>query len=129
MIDLTYDELATELGLKLCACVIDDTTSGHVQGWVDWILGDVHWMNRQVRKGGVYRFLILTYRSPMGEPAWRKHWKRNVFAFHFALTRLRMRLPAELADQDKAYVRYLLRNPADRPKRSEAHEAWRWASR
>ena len=52
MIDLTYDELATELGLKLCACVIDDTTSGHVQGWVDWILGDVHWMNRQVRKGG-----------------------------------------------------------------------------
>lgn len=123
---MRYRDIADLAGMVLCDCQHSQPYR-HSRGWRNGIV--IHWSDREIRTGGVYRFLILAYTPPPGTPLWERVWKRNTWAWDFAASKLRMRMPAALADTDRSYLRYLLRDPASRQKGTKAYDAWRWANR
>lgn len=140
---LIYEDLAMRYEVDVCpgGCGLP----GHQRGFVH--AGLLHWtMDRQVTRAGLRHFLMLVapfhvppngrYRFFIGdrdvtplvsmqflEPAARIYVS-HLFAYRTALNDLGVRLPASLAETDKARVRALLANAPAAVRRSRVG---RWA--
>ncbi len=125
----TYFELAMRYEVDLCAdlCI----RPGHRRGWVD-DNGMVHWNPfRAVRRSTLRRFLMLVSESHQTNSDTPRHdseavrlYSASVFASKTALNDLGIRLPAFLAQTDKARVRAMLTGAPAELRRSKVG---RWA--
>lgn len=135
---LTYLGLASRYEIDLCADSCGQ--SGHRRGWVD-DAGVVHWNPfRAVTRAGLRRFLMLVAEAHRVNSGWEPlmSWVRrpgperrairiyhaSTFASKTALRDLGIRLPASLAEVDKARVRSLLVGAPSELRRSRVG---RWA--
>ena len=129
----SWDEVAAACGVARCRgrlptglTCYEEHDRGHVSG------GVVHWNDRRVTKAGIRAFIILSLECRgwgtqwLSQPVWYRLWRTNITVYDIALSRLHIRLPASLADVDRARCKALLIDvPTSAPDRATA---MRWAN-
>jgi hypothetical protein len=147
---VTYDEVADKLGVRLCPGVARAAPQGgcrfagldparirhiHQDGWADPATRIIHWKERRLVKAGLRNFLMRValcdqpWLIPM--TPWLRIWTINTYVDQLAGV-LKVRLPRNLADGDRARLRFLLAEvPYDeRAAFSGSYgKATRWAAR
>lgn len=111
---LTYTDLATQLGVKLCQGAwygeVGTPEPDHIRGWADRRL--VHWWpERRVTKPGLRRFLTLVAATrlhgyqDMNAPM--RLYATNAWAVRTARD-LHVRIPHRYADEERRRARWLV---------------------
>ncbi len=131
---MTWDEMADAVGVKLCLGILptghycDISHKLHRKGIPT--SGIVHWSERPKYRSTIRSFLMAAAQARMGdsvpEPKWRRVYRLNQDVLTLA-RKVHVRLPAEAAAEDRAYVlSAIVSLPADEPDREAAY---RWAHR
>lgn len=107
--DLTYEEVAERLHIRLCdqACVLTDLR-GHQRGFIKGVT--LHWSPRVITRKGLFNFLKLAADLAWGTSGRRlveQLWIRNTAAYEYGLD-FGVRFPREWQDTDRAHVRALM---------------------
>jgi hypothetical protein len=128
----SWDEVALGLSVARCRGLMPTGTrcyEDHRKGSIDG--GIIHWEDRRMTKAGIRSFIILalTINDPVlsrGDlPVWLRLWWQNKMTY-IAARDLRVRLPASLADLDKARCKAELATvPTDVAGREDA---MKWAN-
>ena len=123
---LTYEQVARELGLRLCtgcmeghwatnaARMIDMVAKSerrHQSGWVSIrpLSDEVHWSRDRMTRRGLYQFLrlasyLLYPNDTVHQERWLALYRQDQHARRLA-RRFRVRIPAEYGKREKARVR------------------------
>lgn len=97
--------------------------------------GEIQWAThpKKPTRRGLTALTVEMYREYLAlfhqeKDEWWMLWESDRSAYHFLLGQFNIRLAADTFKQDKARVRFLLRNPHTRRSHPEGHKAWAWAS-
>jgi len=127
--NLTYADLATQYGVKLCQGnwygEVGTPEPDHVRGWAD---RQVHWWpERRVTKTGLRRFLTLVAATKLhgykDMSTAMRLYATNVWAVN-AAAELHVRIPRRYSDADRRRARWLVAQGA-----VVTPAARRWANR
>ena len=116
---LTYTDLAERYNVNLCTggCIFD--RSAHSRGMVQ--SKALHWRERRMQRRGLYRFLkLVALYHHETDPSYSEAqnvWLKNMFAYKTALNDLGIRFPRSFSLEDRARVRFLLKDSQYRPNR------------
>ena len=124
---MTYPQIANTLGFELCGDGCKRPEYNHAKGTLRG--STLHWTDRRVTKPGLRRFIMLAASHDIygKNPRWWIIWQRNVWTTQ-AAAKLKVRLPARYADNDRAKVAWELRAAHTDPTSIQA-AALRWAGR